>query len=139
MQAVLKQQAEIEQSNLFPSTEDKEVNRLRVELLKHGNELAAGNERIYQLEFKLDGLTEEKQLLEREFSRLPKKEEIDKHMKDCAQEIEDLKVEIAQRTHECKNLKDEFTSRNEQVSAFRQDFEELEREEQMLKVTYFFI
>ena len=137
MQIVLKQQAEIEQSELFPSGEDKDVHRLRAELLKHGNELSAGNERIYQLEFKLDGLSEEKRLLEKEFSRLPKKEEVEKQMKDYSQEIEDLKVEIAQRTHEGKNLKGEFVSQGEQVHALFKEVETLERNEQALKVREF--
>lgn len=73
MQLVQKQQSEIEQGELFPLGTDNEVSRLRADLLKHSNELSACNERIYQLDFNLEGLNEEKRLLEREIERLPKK------------------------------------------------------------------
>ena len=137
MQLVQKQQSEIEQGELFPAGVDNDVSRLRTDLLKYGNELAACNERIYQLDFNLDGLREEKRLLEKEFEKLPKKEEIDKKVKDYSQEIEELKLDIAQRLHECKTLKDERTSRQEQTGTIKNELEELEREEQQLKVCLF--
>jgi len=133
MQLVQKQQSEIEQGELFPAGVDNDVSRLRTDLLKYGNELAACNERIYQLDYNLDGLREEKRLLEKEFEKLPKKEEIDKKVKDYSQEIEELKLDIAQRLHECKTLKDERTSRQEQTGTIKDELEELEREEQQLK------
>ena len=134
MQIIQKQQADIEQGELFPTGTDNEVSRLRSDLLKHSNELAACNERIYQLDFKLEGLNEEKRLLEKEFQRLPKKEEIDKKIKDYTQEIEELKLDIAQRSHECRSLKDEHHSRKENIVIIGNDVEKIEKEEQQLKV-----
>lgn len=134
MQLIQKQQANIEQGELFPTGTDNEVTRLRAELLKHSNELSACNERIYQLDFKLEGLNEEKRLLEKEFQRLPKKEEIDRKIKDYTQEIEELKVDIAQRLHECKSLKEEHSTRQGQATIISSELEKLENDEQKLKV-----
>lgn len=134
MQMIQKQQAEIEQGELFPTGIDNEVTRLRTELLKYSNELSACNERIYQLDFKLEGLNEEKRLLEKEFQRLPKKEEIDKKIKDYTQETEELKVDIAQRLHECRSLKEEHSTRTEQSTLISNELEKLESDEQKLKV-----
>jgi len=134
MQLVQKQQSEIEQGELFPAGVDNDVSRLRGDLLKHGNELAACNERIYQIEFNVEGLREEKRLLEKEIERLPKKEEIDKKVKEYAQEIEELKLDIAQRFHECKSLREEQTMRKEQAELIKKDIQVFEIEEQQLKV-----
>ena len=134
LQLVQNQQSEIEQGELFPAGVDNDVSRLRIDLLKYGNELAACNERIYQLDFNLDGLREEKRLLEKEFEKCPKKEEVDKKVKDYTQEIEELKLDIAQRLHECKTLKDEKSSQQEQTGTIRNEIRELEREEKLLKV-----
>jgi len=133
MQLVQKQQSDIEQGELFPAGVDNEANRLRADLLKSSNELAACNERIYQLDFNMNVLKEEKRLLENEFERLPKKEEIDKKIKDYTQEIEELRLDIAQRLHECKSLKDEQGTRNEQAELIHGDLEKLESDEQKLK------
>jgi len=133
LQLTQKQYENIEEGELFPTGEDNSVNRLRTELLKHGNELAACNERIYQMEFNLDSLQEEKHLLEKEFQRLPKKEEIEKQKKDNSKDIEDLKLEVAQRVHEIKSLTDESLTRDEQFNGFLKELEQLEKEEQFLK------
>ena len=137
LQLVQKQESEIEQGELFPAGVDNDASRLRTDLLKYSNELAACNERIYQLDFTLDGLKEEKRLLEYEFEKLPKKEEVDKKVKDYTQEIDELKLDIAQRLHECKTLKDERSSRKEQTGTIRVELQELDREEQQLKVYSF--
>lgn len=134
LQIAQKQQGDIEKGELFPSGEDNTVNRLRSELLKHGNELAACNERICQMEFNIESLREEKILLEKEFKRMPKKEEIEKKVKDYTKDIEDVKVEIAQRIHESKNLREECQTREEQYGNLLKELEQLEKEEQQLKV-----
>ena len=77
-QEVQHQRAELEKGDSFPDGDNTEVNKLRQELLKHHNELAQADERQYQLEFKLEGLQEEKMMLQREYSRMPKPGEIEK-------------------------------------------------------------
>lgn len=133
MQIVQKQRHDLERGEMFPSVEDNEVNRLRSVLLKHGNELTACNERLYQLDFKLEGLQEERRVVEKEFKKLPKKEEIEKQVKDNTQDVDDLKVEIAQRTHEIASLEEEGLSRQDQMEILSKEMEKLDMEEQLLK------
>lgn len=86
------------------------------------------------MEFNIESLREEKILLEKEFNRMPKKEEIEKKTKDYTIDIEDVKVEIAQKIHESKNLREECQTREEQFGNLLKELEQLEKEEQQLKV-----
>lgn len=86
------------------------------------------------MEFNIESLREEKILLEKEFNRMPKKEEIEKKAKDYTKDIEDVKVEIAQKIHESKNLREECQTREEQFGNLLKELEQLEKEEQQLKV-----
>ena len=86
------------------------------------------------MEFNIESLREEKILLEKEFNRMPKKEEIEKKAKDYTKDIEDVKVEIAQKVHESKNLREECQTREEQFGNLLKELEQLEKEEQQLKV-----
>ena len=129
------QRSELEKGEAFPDTEDNEVKRLRTELLKHSNDLAATDERLYQLEFKIGSLQEEKRLLEREYSRMPKKDEIDKQIKDLEKTIEDYRVEIAQRSHESNNLKEELGVRHQQIELLERNVEKKQLEEQNFKAS----
>lgn len=137
MQLSQKQRSTIDFGEAFPSGDDNDVNRLRIDLLKHGNELQATNERIYQLDYKLEALKEEKEILQKELKRLPKKEEIDKKLKDSKEEAEALKIEIAQRSLEMKDLNEEIGSQCEQTNKLSKSIEALDKEEQDLKVSFY--
>lgn len=132
-QEVQRQRAELEKGDSFPDGDNTEVNKLRQELLKHHNELAQADERQYQLDFKLEGLREEKVMLEREYSRMPKPGEMEKHVKELEKSIEELKVEIAQRTVDTKSLKEEVENREKQVNALHKEVEGDLEEQQKLK------
>ena len=136
IQEAQRQRLELEKGEAFPDVEDNEVKRLRTDWLKHSNEIAATEDRLYQLEFKIEGLKEEKRLLEREYGRMPKKDEIDKQLKDLETNVDDLKVEIAQRMHEGNNLKDELAARKQQIEVLLKKNEKKENEEQNLKVHF---
>ena len=135
-QEVQRQRAELEKGDSFPDGDNTEVNKLRQELLKHHNELAQADERQYQLEFKLEGLREEKMMLEREYSRMPKPGEIEKQVKELQKSVEELKMEIAQRTIDAKSLKEEVENRETQVNALRKEVEEDLDEQQKLRVSH---
>ena len=137
-QEVQRQRAELEKGDSFPDGDNTEVNKLRQELLKHHNELAQADERQYQLEFKLEGLREEKMMLEREYSRMPKPGEIEKQVKELQKSVEELKMEIAQRTIDAKSLKEEVENRETQVNALRKEVEEDLDEQQKLRVSHNF-
>lgn len=132
-QEVQRQRAELEKGDSFPDGDNTEVNKLRQELLKHHNELAQADERQYQLEFKLEGLREEKMMLERDYARMPKPGEIEKQVKELQKSVEELKVEIAQRTIDCKSLKEEVENREVLVNALRKEVEDDLEEQQNLR------
>ena len=134
IQEAQRQRLELEKGEAFPDIEDNEVKRLRSQWLKHNNEMSAADERMYQLEFKIENLKEEKRLLEREYSRRPKIEELDKQLKDLNTNIDDLKIEIAQRSHERNNLKDEMSVREHQIEVLLKNVEKKEVDQQNLKV-----
>lgn len=134
-QEVQRQRSELEKGDSFPDGDNTDVNKLRQELLKHHNELAQADERQYLLEFKLEGLREEKVMLEREYSRMPKPGEMEKQSKELQKSIEELKVEIAQRTIDTKNLKEEVENREKQVNALHKEVEGDLEEQQKLKVS----
>jgi len=133
IQEAQRQRLELEKGEAFPDVEDNEVRKLRIEWLKYTNDLAATEDRLYQLYFKTDSLREEKRLLEREYERMPKKDEIDKQLKDLEASVEELRIEIAQRSHEGNNLKDELVTREDQIEVFLKMAEKKENEEQNLK------
>ncbi|XP_033110097.1 coiled-coil domain-containing protein 146-like [Anneissia japonica] len=132
--AVLEQQnAELEKADNFPESSNTEVTKMRVQLLKHTNELNQSEERKYQFEFQKESLQEEKRMLEREYSRLPKKDEIDKQTKELTKGIEDLRVEIAQRKLEAKNLREELETKNRQVMIEKKEMEKTVEQVEKLK------
>jgi predicted nucleic acid-binding Zn-ribbon protein len=134
-QEVQRQRAELEKGDNFPDGDNTEVNKLRQELLKHHNELAQADERQYQLEFKLEGLKEEKIMLEREYSRMPKPGEIEKQQKDLQKSIDDLKKEVAQRTVDIKGLKEELVNRDVKINAIKKEIDEDLENQQSLRVS----
>ena len=132
-QKVEKQRAELEKADNFPEGEVTEVSRLRQDLLKHSNELAQADERQYQLDFILDGLKEERTMLEREYARMPKEEEIEKEVQDMKKFIEEMRVEVAKRNQETKTLKDELETRDREVKQLHSELEKSSYEEQNFK------
>eukprot|EP00112_Aurelia_sp_Birch-Aquarium-sp1_P005509 Seg1627.3 transcript_id=Seg1627.3/GoldUCD/mRNA.D3Y31 product="Coiled-coil domain-containing protein 146" protein_id=Seg1627.3/GoldUCD/D3Y31 len=133
IQEAQRQRLELEKGEAFPDIEDNEVKRLRSQWLKHNNELSAADERMYQLEFKVENLKEERRLLEREYSRRPKTDELDKQLKDLNTNIDDLRIEIAQRSHEKSNLKDELSVREHQIEVLLKNIEKKDVDQQDLK------
>lgn len=133
-QEVQRQRAELEKGDSFPEGDNTEVNKLRQELLNHHNELAQADERQYQLEFKLEGLKEEKIMIEREYSRMPKPGEIEKQQKDLQKSIDDLKKEVAQRSVDLKGFKEELEGRGEKINVIRKEVDEDLEIQQNLRV-----
>ena len=72
-------------------------------------------------------------MLEKEYSRMPKADEIEKEMKEINKFIEEMKVEVAKRTQECKSLKEELESRDDEVIQIQMECEKKLYEDQNLK------
>lgn len=136
VQDVQRQRLELDKGEAFPDVEDNEVKRLRTDWLRHANEITATEDRVYQFRFRIEGMKEERRLLEREYRRMPKKEEVEKQLTDLNTIVEDLKVEIAQRGHEGNNLKDELLAREQHMEVLLKKIEKKEVDEQNLKVYY---
>ncbi|XP_071960472.1 coiled-coil domain-containing protein 146-like [Antedon mediterranea] len=128
-----KQNAELEKADNFPDSSNTEVTKYRMQLLKHRNEFDQSEERKYQYEFQKESLKEEKRMLEREYDRLPKKDEIEKQTKELTKSIEDLRVEIAQRKLEAKNLREELETKNRQVMIEKKELENTTEKVEKLK------
>lgn len=64
-------------------------------------------------------------MLEREYDRLPKKEEVEKRTKELNKNVDELRQEIGQRKLEAKNLKEELAMRKRQIDL---EMKELESE-----------
>ncbi|ELU12496.1 hypothetical protein CAPTEDRAFT_228195 [Capitella teleta] len=77
-------------------------------------------------------LSEEKRMLEREYSRIPKEGEIEKKIEELKQVCSEMKKEITQRQTEVKNLREDLEARNYQVALQTKEFEkEVERRERL--------
>ena len=59
-------------------------------------------ERQYSLEYRIEGLHEEKRVIEQEYSKVPKAGEIEKRMKTLEKEVEEVRHDIATRLQECR-------------------------------------
>lgn len=71
-------------------------------------------------------------MLEREYKRLPKMEEVEKKTKELNKQIEDLKLEIGQRTLEGKNLREELLAKNREIELELKELEaEVEQQEKL--------
>lgn len=72
-------------------------------------------------------------MLEKEYSRMPKTDEIEKEVKEMNKVIEELKLEVAKRNQETKNLKEELDSRDNELKQSQRECEKNLDEEQNLK------
>ncbi|XP_019623769.1 PREDICTED: coiled-coil domain-containing protein 146-like [Branchiostoma belcheri] len=126
------QRVELEKADNFPESANTEVSKLRAQLLKHHNDLAQTDEREYQLQYKIENLHEEKRLLEREYSRMPKPGELEKKQKELEKVIEELKKEISQRQQEAKNLREDLDTQQKEITEELKELEiELEQQEKL--------
>ncbi|XP_050405069.2 coiled-coil domain-containing protein 146 [Patella vulgata] len=124
---------ELEKGDNFPESENTEVTKLREQYLKYTNELAQTEERQYQMEYKIECLQEEKKLVEREYSRLPKQGEVEKKIKELQTACDDMRKEIAQRQNESKNLREDLDTANRQMVTEKKEYEKLNDEMEKLK------
>ncbi|XP_060560310.1 coiled-coil domain-containing protein 146-like [Ruditapes philippinarum] len=128
-----RQRLELEKADNFPDGSNTEVSKMRQQLLKYNNDLKQAQERQYQLEYQIEISTEEKKLMDREYSRMPKAGEIEKKIKELQQACDDMKKEIVQRQLEVKTLKEDLDTSNRQVSMDSKEYEKLTEKMENLK------
>uniref|UniRef100_A0A8C4MD84 Coiled-coil domain containing 146 n=1 Tax=Equus asinus asinus TaxID=83772 RepID=A0A8C4MD84_EQUAS len=71
------------------------------------------------------GLTEEKNLIIKEFEKIPKPGEMEKKMRVLKESTEELRKEIMQKKLEIKNLREDLTSKQKQLVKEQKELEEL--------------
>ncbi|XP_075285578.1 coiled-coil domain-containing protein 146 [Opisthocomus hoazin] len=127
------QQHELEKAEQFPEESSSEVSRIRQQLLSCQNEYNAIKEREYEIQFKMECLQEEKQLLENEYERIPKQSEAEKKMKRLKENCDELYKEVVQRKAEINAIKEDVSSKQKLMLIDKKEVEKLLEKQANLK------
>ncbi|XP_027629153.1 coiled-coil domain-containing protein 146 [Tupaia chinensis] len=130
---IQQQQFHLQQADHFPEAFSTEVSKMREQLLKYQNEYSAVKEREYHNQYRLNSLNEEKNIILKEFEKIPKPGEIEKKMKLLKDSTEELRKEIMQKKLEVKNLREDLTSKQKQLTKEQKELEELLEYQVVLK------
>ncbi|XP_053262677.1 coiled-coil domain-containing protein 146 [Podarcis raffonei] len=130
----IEQQEQIlETTDQFPEGYSSEVTKLRQQYLRYVNEYNAIQEREYEIQYKLNSLREDKNLIEREYKRMPKATDADKRMKALRESCEELRKETTHRRQEIRALKDDLSLRHKRLTKDQKELEELFRKQEEIK------
>ncbi|XP_012915940.1 coiled-coil domain-containing protein 146 isoform X1 [Mustela putorius furo] len=122
---IQQQQFHLQQADDFPEAFTTEVSKMREQLLKYQNEYNAVKEREFHNQYRLNSLTEEKNLIIKEFEKIPKPGEMEKKMRLLRESTEELRKEIIQKKLEIKNLREDLASKQKQLLKEQKELEEL--------------
>lgn len=122
---IQQQQFHLQRADDFPEASTTEVSKMREQLLKYQNEYNAVKERESHTQYRLNSLTEEKNLIIKEFEKIPKPGEMEKKMRQLRESTEELRKEIMQRKLEIKNLREDLASKQKQLLKEQKELEEL--------------
>nr|XP_033815000.1 coiled-coil domain-containing protein 146 isoform X2 [Geotrypetes seraphini] len=127
------QRQELEKADDFPAVVKTEGANLRMQLFKYRNDCDAARESEQSLRYKLDRLQEEKEILEREYERIPNLAELDKKAKMLKETCEDLRKESAQRKLEIKTLSEDLEFKQIQVKKEEDELKAKLEQQEFLK------
>ncbi|XP_063093681.1 coiled-coil domain-containing protein 146 isoform X2 [Cavia porcellus] len=130
---IQQQQQHLQQADGFPEALSTEVSKMREQLLKYQNEYNAAKEREFHNQYRLSSLMEEKNLILKEFEKIPKPGEMEKKMKLLRESTEELRKEIMQKKLEIKNLREDLTSKQKQLVKEQKELEEVLEHQVVLK------
>ncbi|XP_068829469.1 coiled-coil domain-containing protein 146 [Capricornis sumatraensis] len=122
---IQEQQFHLQQADRFPQAFTTEVSKMREQLLKYQNEYNAVKEREFHNQYRLKSLVEEKNLILKEFEKIPKPGEMEKKMRILRESTEELRKEVMQKKLEIKNLREDLTSKQKQLLKEQKELEEL--------------
>ncbi|XP_023580092.1 coiled-coil domain-containing protein 146 isoform X3 [Octodon degus] len=131
---IQQQQFHLQRAEGFPESLSTEVSKMREQLLKYQNEYNAVKEREFHNQYRLNSLMEEKNLILKEFEKIPKPGEIEKRMKILKESTEELRKEIIQKKLEIKNLREDLASKQKQLVKERKELEEVLEHQVVLKM-----
>ncbi|XP_029472890.1 coiled-coil domain-containing protein 146 [Rhinatrema bivittatum] len=130
----LEQQREaLQKADAFPGELKTEGTNLRLQLLKYQNDIDEAREREYNMQYRLDRLQEEKEVLEREYERIPNLAELEKKAKMLRDTCEELRKESTQRKMDIKTLKEDLEAKQKQILKEQDELKLIQEEEQNLK------
>lgn len=115
----------LQKAEAFPDNLTNEVLKLRAQYLKCENDTACSDERLYNLEYKLSGLAEDKNILDREYTRMPKPHELEQRIEILTHQNMELSREINQRKEEINDLKQLIYDKNTQLESKRKEYKDL--------------
>uniref|UniRef100_A0A0P6J8G7 Coiled-coil domain-containing protein 146 n=1 Tax=Heterocephalus glaber TaxID=10181 RepID=A0A0P6J8G7_HETGA len=133
MEQIQQQQLHLQQADGFPEALSTEVSKLREQLLKYQNEYSSVKEREFHNQYRLSSLTEEKNLILKEFEKLSKPGEMENKMKMLRESTEELRKEIIQKKLEIKNLQEDLASKQKQLVKEQKELEEVLEHQVVLK------
>ncbi|XP_036373402.1 coiled-coil domain-containing protein 146 [Megalops cyprinoides] len=119
-----RQQRELEKAERFPEGTDTEVGKMRLKLLHFQNSIREAEEKEYQLQFQLECLQGEKDVLQKEYETQPKPVEMEKKAKALKDRCEELRKEIAQRRMETKSLGEDSDMRQKQLEREQRELDD---------------
>ena len=126
----------MQKADAFPDNLTNEVLKIRAQYLKYENDAACSEERLYDLEYKLHGLEEDKLILEREYARMPKPNELERQIKELKVQNLDLYREIQMRQEEIADLKQSVKDKNAHIDLKKKNYKELLDQIENLKADY---
>uniref|UniRef100_A0A8C4NCJ3 Coiled-coil domain containing 146 n=1 Tax=Eptatretus burgeri TaxID=7764 RepID=A0A8C4NCJ3_EPTBU len=124
---------QLQDSECIPDDPMTERGHLRQVLLDHYNELAKTSQRHEHLLYTLESLQDEKQLVEKEYKKLPKPTEREKQNLVLSEGCEVLKSEVAQRKEEVCILHEELKAQYDEQHKLDLQLEEQQQMENQLK------
>ncbi|CAF0929077.1 unnamed protein product [Brachionus calyciflorus] len=126
----------LQKADGFPENLTNEVLKLRAQYLKCENDASCSEERLYNLEYKLAGLEEDKQLLDREYARMPKPQELERQIEELKLQNSELSKEILQRQEEIDDIKQTIREKNMFMDQKKKEYRDLLDKVENLKDDY---
>ncbi|XP_063998612.1 coiled-coil domain-containing protein 146 isoform X2 [Pogoniulus pusillus] len=127
------QQHELEKAEQFPEESSSEVSQIRQQLLGCQNEYKAIKDREYEIQFRMECLQEEKNILENEYERIPRQREIEKKMKQLKGDCDELCKEVIQKKAEINAIKEDVSSKQKLMLADENEKDQLLEKQASLK------
>ncbi|KAH8875874.1 Coiled-coil domain-containing protein [Schistosoma japonicum] len=117
----------LSKADSYPDGYNTKADKLREQLLNANNRLLQIGERNDELNYTIESLKDEKRMLQNEYSRIPKEEDIENSRKQLEKSINEVKIEISKRFGETRQLTQTLKDTKEmlgQITKLKADAEE---------------
>ncbi|TNN17441.1 Coiled-coil domain-containing protein, partial [Schistosoma japonicum] len=117
----------LSKADSYPDGYNTKADKLREQLLNANNRLLQIGERNDELNYTIESLKDEKRMLQNEYSRIPKEEDIENSRKQLEKSINEVKIEISKRSGETRQLTQTLKDTKEmlgQITKLKADAEE---------------